>query len=122
MNTAIAPVNKSPEGRNILSSKAIYFGNNSIKLNEQDQTAILKFSAELQANPTQTVIVLRGFASKTGSAFHNNQLSFNRAEAIKKVLMNGGVRADQIMILYHGADASIPDHLARKVEISLEQL
>jgi outer membrane protein OmpA-like peptidoglycan-associated protein len=63
-------------------------------------------------------VVLSGFASKKGSAIYNNKLSFERAEAIKKILLSKGLSAKDIMTLHHGVDDSQSEAEARRVEIT----
>ncbi|RZK48787.1 MAG: OmpA family protein [Pedobacter sp.] len=118
--TPVTSIGKSIEGRDIIKATSIYFANNSVNLTEAEKQTITNLVPALQQQTDRGIIVLRGFASKVGNAYHNNQLSFNRANAIKEVLMHAGVKAEKIMILYHGADPATPDSQARRVDVSLE--
>ena len=71
---------------------------------------------------SQLFIVLKGFASQSGSAFYNNRLSFSRADAVKQLLVHGGVNPGNILTLFHGSDGTVRADEARRVEINLELL
>jgi outer membrane protein OmpA-like peptidoglycan-associated protein len=107
-------------GTILLKEQQIFFANNSIALSAGDKNAILSLLPIIKEN--QSLVVLKGFASKLGNAFYNNQLSYNRANAIKNILVANGVDPGKIIIMYHGADQTLKDSEARRVEIKVEKI
>lgn len=95
----------------------IYFDNNSVSIKGKDSMALAKLIEESKLS-TKTVI-LRGFSSSIGNANYNNVLSFRRAEAVKETLLLNGLKARNIMTLYHGVDDSVSEAKARRVELSI---
>jgi outer membrane protein OmpA-like peptidoglycan-associated protein len=73
-------------------------------------------------NDQANIIVLKGFASQVGSAYYNNQLSYNRSDVIKQHLIKRGVSPANILILHHGADPTLNAKEARRVEVTVEQV
>jgi OOP family OmpA-OmpF porin len=66
-------------------------------------------SAELRANPSKKVEVA-GFASAEGTAAHNLRLSKDRAEAVKRYLVNSGVEASHLRVHGYGTKFPIADN------------
>ncbi len=106
--------------RKILKGHQVFFANNSTTISSSDKRIIQDLIPMIKENQNQTLVVLKGFASVVGNAFYNNQLSYNRADAIKQILVNNGVNPGNIMIIYHGADQTIKADEARRVDITLE--
>ena len=118
--TTIYEVNRSPELSNELRNykQKIYFANNSIELSAQDKAHLEQVADIVTANAPKIVVVVRGFASQRGNAQYNNSLSFKRADAVKKVLISKGLKAKDIVTLYHGVDQTTSEDEARRVEVS----
>ncbi|HRP89769.1 MAG TPA: OmpA family protein [Edaphocola sp.] len=95
----------------------LYFANNSSTIDKKDYPELANIAKSVK--DSKKTVVLRAFASNTGSAIYNQKLSFNRANTVKKVLMQNGLKANQIIILNHGIDNSTDAVNARRVEISL---
>lgn len=106
--------------RQVLKGHQVFFANNSTAISTQDQQAIRGLIPMVKERENQILIVLKGYASQVGSAFYNSRLSFNRADAIKQILVSNGVSPGNIMILHHGADSTVGAEEARSVEITLE--
>ena len=106
--------------RKVLKGHQVFFANNSTVISTNDQRIIQNLTPIIKEKQNEILVVLKGFASKVGNAFYNNQLSYNRADAIKQILVNNGVNPSNIMILYHGSDSTVSADEARRVEISLE--
>lgn len=100
-------------------NKKIYFANNSSVLSKSDKLALSQLAEMVKTNAPRVTVVIRGFASRSGSAQYNNNLSFNRAEAVKEMLLNYGLNARDILTLHHGIDNSTSSEQARRVEINL---
>ena len=106
--------------REVLKSHEVFFANNSIIISSEDKRIIADLIPTIKARQNQVLVVLKGFASKVGSAFYNNQLSYNRANAIKQLLVSDGVSPGNIIIMSHGSDRTVRADEARRVEITLE--
>lgn len=111
---AISSLKKTLEAFN----QKVYFANNSHTVTAQYLPELKEIASIATQNAPHVNVVLRGFASKNGSAIYNNEISFKRAEAVKKLLISYGVDAKNITILHHGIDNSQNDALARRVEIT----
>ena len=112
--------NLSEGGREVLKGHQVFFANNSTNITAGDKRIIKDLIPMIKEKQNQVLVVLKGYASQVGNAFYNNQLSYNRADAIKQLLVNNGVSPGNIMILYHGADKTVRASEARRVEITLE--
>lgn len=99
-------------------NQKVYFANNSNTVSAQYLPELKEIAGIATQNSANVNVVLRGFASKSGSAIYNNEISFKRAEAVKKILLGYGVDAKNITILHHGTDNSQNQSLARRVEIT----
>lgn len=97
----------------------VYFANNSTSLSSSDIASLKQVVDIVKNNSPKVTVVLRGFASSNGSAMYNNTISFKRAEEVKKVLLEYGLSAKDIMTMHHGIDDSKDAAAARRVEVSL---
>lgn len=97
----------------------VYFANNSTSLGNSDKIALKDLAKMIKGNEKHVTIMLHGFASKSGSAQYNQQISFKRAHAVRHVLRGAGVPAKNIVILPHGIDDSGEAAKARRVEVGL---
>lgn len=97
----------------------IYFGNNKSAISNEDKATLKQLAALVKENSPRVTVVVRGFASHTGSAKYNNELSFKRAEAVKQYLLQCGLDARDILTMYHGIDNGSNEQQARRVELSL---
>ncbi|MCC7030244.1 MAG: OmpA family protein, partial [Chitinophagaceae bacterium] len=82
----------------------IYYANNSTTISYADKTTLEEVVSIVKQYDPRVTIVVQGFASKLGSARHNSELSFNRAEAVKQFLLSRGLNAKNIITMYHGVD------------------
>jgi hypothetical protein len=80
----------------------------------------------LLANPTQRLLIT-GYADRAGDPEANQQLSRQRAERVRGILVDGGIPADRIRVLHFGseqAQAEVTDLQGRvhdrKVLVGLE--
>lgn len=66
-------------------------------LSEQGQTQIVRMARQIkqQLRPGQTVVV-QGHTDPTGSVALNKRLSLERAETVKRILVNGGLSAPEV--------------------------
>lgn len=119
--TKIYTIHENDELRKGLEhfNQKVYFANNSTTLSPADIAALKQVVAIVKKNSPRVTAVLRGFASSKGSAMYNNTISFNRAEAVKKVLLDHGLSATDIITMHHGIDDGKDEAAARRVEITL---
>lgn len=81
------------------------------------QAAVLNHA--LTAGDAQHITV-HGYASEEGDAQHNLELSRQRAEAVRELLIQARIPAEHIAIQPHGADNSLPAlESNRRVEVEL---
>lgn len=99
-------------------SQKFFFANNSTTLSAADMATLTQIADIVKQNDPRLTVIIRGFASKRGSAQYNNTLSFKRAEAVKKVLMSKGLNAKHMLTMHHGIDESNSEEQARRVEIT----
>lgn len=119
--TKIYAIHENDELRKGLEhfNQKVFFANNSTSLSSSDIASLKQVVDIVKKNTPRVTVVLRGFASSNGSAMYNNTISFKRAEEVKKVLLNHGLSAKDIMTMHHGIDDSKDDAAARRVEVTL---
>lgn len=97
----------------------VFYANNSTTISNADKQKLDEVIAIVMKNDPRVTVVVRGFASKTGNARYNSELSFKRAETIKQYLLAHGLKAKNVMTMYHGVDAGTNEQQARRSEVSL---
>lgn len=100
-------------------SQKVFFDNNSTVIKQSDKEALKQVVDIVKKHSPRVTVVLRGYASKKGSAIYNNTISFNRAEAVKKILLEYGLSSKDIMTLHHGVDEGQDEASSRRVEVTL---
>ncbi|NJC26601.1 OmpA family protein [Neolewinella antarctica] len=95
----------------------IFFDNNSATLNATHRNILFSMLEEMRSKGSYNVR-LTGYASKSGNAAYNQELSARRAEAVKQGLAEMGISADRIRMIGGGIDfqAATPAG-GRRVEI-----
>ena len=103
----------------------VLFKTNESTLPEETETRLLRL-AELLARLEGTVIRIEGHADSRGNQEHNEQLSAQRAAAVRDTLIQAGVPVGRITIAAHGeayasAEENDVDALAmeRRVDLTL---
>ena len=81
----------------VLSPREILFNPGSAVLQPGAEPAIRRLADFLKNNPERNVLV-EGFTDSTGSSALNQQLSEQRADAVRLALINDGVDASRIQI------------------------
>ncbi len=81
----------------VLSPREILFNPGSGVLQPGAEPAIRRLADFLKNNPERNVLV-EGFTDSTGSSALNQQLSEQRADAVRLALINDGVDASRIQI------------------------
>ena len=82
------------------------FETDSAQLTADSQSTVTNLSQILNAYPTAQV-QLSGHTDNTGAPDANQNLSLNRANAVKQMLVDGGVAADRIATIGYGRDRPI---------------
>lgn len=98
-------------------SYKVYFENNSTTIPPSDFSR-LKDIVRTALNNRGVTVVLRGFASKTGSPAYNERISYQRTASVRDWLLKNGLRPNDIITMHYGEDTSVDASRARRVEIS----
>lgn len=111
----------TPEAREIVrsygtSQMQVFFANDVSDVSPRYFEDVKSAATVLRRNP-QLAIVLKGYASTSGSARYNYELSMRRNEAVKRMLIDYGVFPDQISSVFYGADKKSSASEARRVDI-----
>ena len=93
-NAKVEAVNDG-EALKVTFESGILFATGSYTLNPVSQSALTQFANSLKANP-DTEINIIGHTDNTGTDQLNNQLSQDRAGAVKAFLMSQGVAASRM--------------------------
>jgi outer membrane protein OmpA-like peptidoglycan-associated protein len=100
-----------------ISFPTIFFDNNSSQLNAAHRNLIATAVNQLRGK-TNYNLRLTGFASPSGNATANQQLSAKRADAVRQGFENAGMDADRIVIVPGGIDFKPSNAAAaRRVEV-----
>jgi OmpA-OmpF porin, OOP family len=95
------PSATSIDGKAAASGDNIQFEFNSSVLKTDSYATLDKMSAELRAS-SSAKLSLAGHASEEGTTDYNQQLSLDRANAVKTYLVNSGVDAKKIVAIGYG--------------------
>lgn len=87
----------------------LHFESGSTRLTPEGQRTVSSLLAVLNAYPSVRV-VLEGHTDATGDAAANKTLSQQRAEAVKRILSDGGVAADRIEAQGYGQERPVADN------------
>lgn len=102
------------------------FAKSDYKLNQTEKNYISEIQAYLKKYPN-TKIVIEGYADSNGSEIANTKFSKLRAASIKKLLVNSGIKHQQINMEYFGSNRLITSsnntvenmRLSRRVELNI---
>lgn len=81
----------------------VMFRTASVELDAQVVAKLEELGKLLAAHP-QLEVELHGFADPRGTVAENLELSLKRADAVREVLVKGGVAPEQIRVSAHGED------------------
>ncbi len=106
----IAAVKQETRGTVITLSGSVLFASNKYVLLPAAQAKLSQVAdALLQGDPDATFVV-EGHTDTQGKAAANQQLSVDRANAVRNDLITHGIAADRITAEGHGPDQSIADN------------
>jgi outer membrane protein OmpA-like peptidoglycan-associated protein len=101
---------EAAEARNgpgmVMTPRDIMFAPGSAQLNENAHASIARVADYLKQNPGRRVMI-RGFTDSTGSAALNEQLSQERADAVRLALADEGFDQSRIQIMGMGPSEPI---------------
>ncbi len=75
--------------------KTVYFENNKYNLSAQSKVQLKEILTELQKHPTAKLFI-EGYADNTGPLQHNQKLSKERANVVRKFLSSNGIPNSRI--------------------------
>ncbi|WP_299708030.1 OmpA family protein [uncultured Pontibacter sp.] len=101
---------------------AVFFPINSHRVPVQSLTDINQLLTALENNP-QLQVRLTGYASQSGSAAYNMELSRKRAESLMNILIQQGISRERFSLMYMGSEKSSKEEnrMDRKVEVMLTE-
>lgn len=99
---------------------AVFFPINSHRVPVQSLTDVNQLLTALENNP-QLEVRLTGYASQSGSAAYNMELSRKRAESLMNILIQQGIPRERFSLMYMGSEKSSKkeNRMDRKVEVTL---
>ena len=106
--------------RNLSDSLTVQFGFNRDELDDKAQTVLVALVRELQQNP-KLMIELEGYADPKGPREYNVQLSQRRVEAVRRHLVQNGVKLSRIHSIGLGPidDPKTSDAAKRRVTVKV---
>lgn len=104
----------------VVETLDVHFAFDQAELGDEAQTALRGLLNELRNNPGLTV-ELMGYADQKGAREYNFQLSQRRVDAVRRYLVDNGVRMARVQTVALGmiADPSIPMEKKRRVTVHL---
>jgi peptidoglycan-associated lipoprotein len=81
----------------------VYFDYDKYNLRPGDASTVQQDGAFLQAHPGMKLLI-EGHCDDRGSEEYNLALGQNRAQALKKALVNGGLDASRIRVISYGSE------------------
>lgn len=102
-----------------LALAKLYFESNSAEFPADTNLSLAAVISYLRNNSSSSAVV-SGFHDPSGNAAHNEELSFNRAIAVRDLLQKSGVTADRIILKKPAATTGTgsPEE-ARRVEVQV---
>lgn len=92
----------------VYNKKSVYFATNSTTVEKEFQTMLKAHAGYLKSNTEKKLyIIVQGNTDERGSNAFNKALGKRRADAVKKFLVNQGVKANQIETVSFGEDLPV---------------
>jgi OOP family OmpA-OmpF porin len=102
----VAAINKRAK----LLAASIMFNTNSSELTKNSYPAIRELAYSLKTNPDMD-IQIEGHTDDTGEPAYNLELSLERADAVKKVLLSQGIAENRIQVKGYGDTRPVADNM-----------
>lgn len=101
--TVFDPSDPLSDTKSILAKRGVYFAVDSYTVNEADKAIVQAHAKYLSEHPTRKVR-LEGNTDENGSNEYNLALGQRRADAVKKMLLLGGAKDNQIEAYSYGEE------------------
>ena len=106
----IASVKQEERGTVITLSGSVLFASNKYALLPAAQAKLSEVATALLAGDPASTFVVEGHTDSQGKPAANQELSVNRAGAVRDYLVGHGIAADRITSEGHGPDRSVADN------------
>jgi OOP family OmpA-OmpF porin len=100
VETGIADTEITPAPKKELTTLKIEFDVNSCDINPKHQKEISRFVESIKKAPGGRVVI-KGYAEQFGKEEKNVQLSYKRADALRKKFVEMGIASDRLRIVGH---------------------
>lgn len=87
----------APQVQIPLEARTVYFPLNKAKLSAESRHKLDTLAATIKAQGPVKSVRVAGYADRLGSAVHNEKLSKQRADAVRKYLVSKGIVAAQVV-------------------------
>ena len=81
--------------QNEIARKVMYFETNSFALNEENNNLLKTQIFPLIQSESRVLILVEGYCDERGSSLYNKRLGKKRAEAVKKFLVQSGIKSSK---------------------------
>jgi outer membrane protein OmpA-like peptidoglycan-associated protein len=102
--SSLRPGFTAEELTDALNKQIINFAPGSAQIPQESRDLLEQSASAIEAAPTGTVLEVSGHTDNTGNAAANQKLSQQRADAVRRFLVNEGVSPDALVAKGHGAD------------------
>jgi outer membrane protein OmpA-like peptidoglycan-associated protein len=124
---ALGDVKKESRGTVITIPGSVSFASGKATLLPSARNRLAQVATALKQGDTSSKIVIEGHTDATGSPDTNQQLSMQRAEAVRQALISNGVPAQRVEAVGYGESRPVADNASpsgratnRRVEIVVE--
>lgn len=120
-------IKREQRGTIITLSGAVIFASGRYELLPSAQNKLAEVASALSSGERDSKIVIEGHTDSTGSAETNQELSLQRASAVRDALVSRGVSADRVSVEGFGSSRPVADNSSqagrannRRVEIVIQ--
>ncbi len=105
--SSLRPGFTAEELTDALNKQIISFAPGSAQIPQENRDLLEQSASAIEAAPTGTVLEVGGHTDNTGNAAANQKLSQQRADAVRRFLVNQGVSPDALVAKGYGADKPV---------------
>jgi len=124
---ALGDVKKEPRGTVITIPGSVSFASGKATLLGSARSRLQQVASALEQGDSSSKIIVEGHTDATGSPEKNQQLSEQRAEAVRQALISQGVPAERVQAVGYGESRPVADNASpagratnRRVEIVVQ--
>jgi outer membrane protein OmpA-like peptidoglycan-associated protein len=124
---ALGDVKKEPRGTVITIPGSVSFASGKATLLGSARSRLEQVATALEHGDSSSKIIVEGHTDATGSPERNQQLSEERAKAVRQALISRGVPADRVQAVGYGESRPVADNASpagratnRRVEIVVQ--